>query len=89
VIVKRIAKSNFWQNPEESKHFHWCVHSKDQRESHERNQTMLLQQAQSQSCHSSTRCSKRLQKDVAKDYYAKGTSGRTFKQVYFLADGSN
>ncbi len=22
-------------------------------------------------------------------YYAKGTSGRTFKQVYFLADGSN
>jgi hypothetical protein len=22
-------------------------------------------------------------------YYAKGTSGRTFKQIYFLADGSN
>jgi hypothetical protein len=43
-------------------------------------------------------------KDVARDYkkylhiikrkmryyyYAKGTSGRTFKQVYFLVDGSN
>jgi hypothetical protein len=29
VIVKRIAKSNFWQNPEESKRFRWCVRSED------------------------------------------------------------
>jgi len=42
VIVKRIAKSNLWLNPEESKHFHWCVRLEDQRESQERNQTMLL-----------------------------------------------
>jgi len=55
VIVKRIAKSNFWQNLEESKRFRWCVRSEDQRESQERNQTMLLQRAQSQSSHSSTK----------------------------------
>jgi len=37
VIIKRIAKSNLWQNLKKSKRFRWCVRSEDQRESQERN----------------------------------------------------
>ncbi len=54
-------------NPEESKRFRWCVRSEDQKEGQERNQTMLLQRAQTQSCHSSTK----MQQETTKKIYTK------------------